>query len=155
MKRFFVYTINSAPTDPSSATPNNACTATIPTVSTCKLYPLKHHKKMLHLTARFHLQLQMSTNEHQRVEIFGLKVASKGMNHSTTDKQTSYFSILKKNSDMSAHTVHIKSALKIFSWKLYQSFSKWRQCVSIVHSHPFIQSEHFANEHLEFLHILR
>lgn len=86
-----------------------------------------------------------------------MKVASEGMNHPTTDKQTSYYSILKKTQAylyLYGHTVHIKSAVKLFLWKLYQSFfSKWRQCVFVVHSHPFTQSEHFANEHLELLHI--
>lgn len=78
---------------------------------------------MLHLTARFHLELHMSTNEHQWVEISGMKVASKAMNHLTTDKTNQFlFHSKEKHTDISTcrHTVHIKSAIKLFLWKLYQ-----------------------------------
>lgn len=51
---------------------------------------------MLHLTARFHLQLQMSTNERGWMELFGMEV-SEGINQPATAKQSNYYSILKKN----------------------------------------------------------
>lgn len=54
---------------------------------------------MLHLTARFHLQLQMWTNERRWMELFGMNV-SEGINQPATAKQTNYYATLKKNTSI-------------------------------------------------------
>lgn len=81
-------------------------------------------KKMLHLTASFHLQLQMSTNERQWLEIFGMDGPLKAwIIPQLTNKPVIAPFWRKKIQGYLHPSSH--SSQKIL-WKLYQSlFSKW------------------------------
>lgn len=93
-------------------------------------------KKMLHLTARFHLQLQMSTNERQWLKIFGMKGPLKAWiipQLTNTPVTVLLHSKEKKYRDI-VHIVHRKSYGNFISPSFLNGDNVYSLCI---HMHLF------------------